>query len=431
MGYSYAPDDGVHAEKERAVRSMASAASVAGAPPVMRSPAAMLAVQRTAGNRAAGKWLSQVSRRSVQRGNPPSAPPATPAPYMANPAVLGDCVNVLQQVYAMQDPATLAILRKWKTLAIGAVVDPDEPDVTILHWTANGNWNHPGITSALSSLGVRRWDGDSSKLPRGPAGAPGDAEQRLMSGDHILKALAVSRPPCLDCAPALEAYGAEHGQVLLAVVVPPHQEEETDQKAALDKIRAAADRTGHALTQTESEHAAQAALINTPSVTGFVGYWTNHLFNTDVPPPTIWTDAHGSLLRVESDLGRGDVRAATASLARARRQFLIAQRRYLSWKDNIDAAGAQAQVAIGEVAFAAIVAVVAGPVIVEAVIEALTEAAAEGAAESVEEQLATRIANTVAQGDQALLAMEARVAEAEIEAEVLTEMNELEAELGL
>jgi hypothetical protein len=390
-----------------------------GTPPApARSPGGLLALQRAAGNRAVGQRLL-----AVQRSDPP-------APYVAHPAVLADCVSLLQRVYTTQSTATLAVLRSWKTVAIGAVVDPDEPDVTKYHWSAAGNWNDQGIAAAMAALGVRRWDADPARQPRGPQGAPGDAEQRLMSGADTLKAVAVSRPPCGDCAAALAAYGTEYGQVLLAVVPPPTEREQQARTAAVQAIRETAVRVRQQLELYEGEHKAQTALIDTPSFTGFAGYWTNRLFNRPIPPPTIWINAYGSLLAVEGSLGRGNLREAIANLIRARRQLLVALRRYAAWKDGIEAAGTKAQLAIGAVAIATVVAVIAGPAVVEAAIEAFAGGAEAGAG-AAEEQVAVRVASTVAQYDQAMLAWEAQVAEAEIEAEALAETNEFYASLGL
>ena len=132
-------------------------------------------------------------------------------------------------------------------------------------------------------------------------------------------------------------------------------------------------------------------------------------------------------MAVESALARGNIRDATANLIRARRQLLVALRNYASWKNGIEPAGAKAQVAIGAVALAAITAIVAGPMIVEA---SIGEGAAGAGAGATEEQLAVRIAENIARADQAMLAWEAEVTEAEIQAEALAETNEFYATFG-
>ncbi|GAA1434264.1 hypothetical protein GCM10009616_28140 [Microlunatus lacustris] len=113
---------------------------------------ALIALQRSVGNGAA-RQLVAAGRGSleVQRvEDPPGGPTGPDAAHVANPAVLADCVGLLQLAYATQSAATSAVLRSWKTVAVGAVVDPDEPGVTKYHWTASGNWNDPGFASAMA-----------------------------------------------------------------------------------------------------------------------------------------------------------------------------------------------------------------------------------------------------------------------------------------
>lgn len=379
----------------------------------------MLTMQRLAGNAAVCAALSR-DRPTVQRV---PDPPNPPGPYVAHPAVLGDCVNLLRQVYARFDARSISTLRAWKTIAIGAVVAPEAPDLTIYHWSANGNWNDPAIAAAMDDLGVRRWDADPARQPRGANGAPGDAEQRLMSGD-TLKAIAVSRPPCPDCSAALEAYGTEHGHVLVCVVPPPTTPEQQARDRAAEAIRGAAERVRRQLEIYEGEHRIEAAMIEDPSFSGFAGYWTNHLFNRDIPPPTIWANGYGALAGVDSALAAGDLTRATRQLIRARRQVLVAMRNYVSWKDGIEPAGAKAKHAIGAIAVASILAIVALPIAIESL------GGAGVGAEVAEEQLAVRIAANIARADEALLALEAEATEAEIQAAVAEELSALEASMA-
>ena len=104
-----------------------------------------------------------------------------------------------------------------------------------------------------------------------------------MSDDHIVKAIAVSRPPCPDCSVALAEYGKDHGRVLVQVVPPPTEEEQRQRQAAKTAVQAAADRVVSQVDSYERDHQSQWDLIYDPSVTGFAGYWTNHLFNQDTP----------------------------------------------------------------------------------------------------------------------------------------------------
>ena len=112
-----------------------------------------------------------------------------------------------------------------------------------------------------------------------------------MSDDHIVKAIAVSRPPCPDCSVALAEYGKDHGRVLVQVVPPPTEEEQRQRQAAKTAVQAAADRVVSQVDSYERDHQSQWDLIYDPSVTGFAGYWTNHLFalvpmrRTRVSPP--------------------------------------------------------------------------------------------------------------------------------------------------
>lgn len=99
-----------------------------------------------------------------------------------------------------------------------------------------------------------------------------------MSDDHIVKAIAVSRPPCPDCSVALAEYGKDHGRVLVQVVPPPTEEEQRQRQAAKTAVQAAADRVVSQVDSYERDHQSQWDLIYDPSVTGFAGYWTNHLF---------------------------------------------------------------------------------------------------------------------------------------------------------
>ncbi len=352
-----------------------------------------------------------------------------PQAYVAHPAVLGDCAALLQRAFGQLDPTTLAVLRGWKTLAIGAVVDEAEPHVTIYHWATNGNWTTPALSAVLDGLGVRRWDADPARQARGAGGAPGDAEQRLMSG-HTLKAIAVSRPPCADCQAALGAYGVENGTVLTRVMAPPNTAEVAQRVRALGALQEEHDRLVRSLSLHEGEHQAQAALINTPSVTGFAGFWTNRLFNGPVPPPTIWANAFGALLAAQREIATGNVAQAYLAIRRAQLHLALAVGRYVRWKEGIEPAGTKAQVAIGLAGAAAIAAFVAGPALIARlglIFESGATTAATGAAE---EQMVVRIAALAARSDAAVLAMEEAVVTAEIEAIAAEEAAAFFAALG-
>lgn len=386
-------------------------------------PAAILGLQRVVGNRVVASSLSARPATFVQRTKVHAKPQS--AAYVAHPAALSDCVGVLRRMYQIVGVGTITDLRRFKTVAVGQVVSVDEPEVGRLVWTANGNWNDPVIAAAFASLNAVRWDPGQSTSPRGNTGAPGDAEQRMLSHEtdeeYVVKAMAVSRPLCGDCAEAVTEYGRDNGQLLVTVVPPPGEREQQARQAAVAAAAAAAGRLRGQLDLYAGEHKVQAELINTPSITGFVGFWTNRLFNKEIPPPTIWVNAYGALAATDAALTRNDVRATMGSLIRARRQFLIAQRQYLTWKEGIEPAGEKAQVAIGVVALAAIAAVVA-----PAAVAAAAEAGGEVGATAAAEQMTLRIASTIAQADATMLAAETAITEAEIMAEA-----ELETELLL
>jgi hypothetical protein len=298
-------------------------------------------------------------------------------------------------------------------------IDEDDPQHMLLAWTANGNWNDPFIAAAMGALGVMWWDPGQSKSPRGKNGAPGDAEQRMLSEENwIVKAMAVSRPLCVDCADAVADYGIDNGPVQVAIVPPPLEREIEARAKALAALAEVAARVRAQLELYAGEHKTEAAMIETPSVTGFVGYWTNRLFNTDVPPQTIWIKAYGALAAADSAIRSGDARRALANLIRARRQFLLALRRYSTWKDGIEPAGQKAQLAIGAIALAAIAAIVA-----PAVVAAAAEGAGEAGSLAATEQMTVRVAQVIAEGDAEMLAAMEADAELEIAQEAAFETD--------
>lgn len=415
--------DGRPATPRRSPLSLNSAPAMA--PPRMVSAAnatiadRLLHLQRIAGNAQVTAWIA--SGRVLQRAPDPTRP--RPASYVAHPAALADCVNVLRRFYQAAPVGTLADLRRFKTIAVGHVVATDAPEVGRLVWTANGNWNDPVVSSILGGLNAMRWDPGQSKSTRGSTGAPGDAEQRMLShetdDEYVIKAMAVSRPLCGDCSAAVIDYGLDNGRVLIAVPLVPEEREVQARTDALTAIAAAAQRLRSQYALYSGEHAAQAALIESPSFSGFAGYWTNRLFNTEIPPPTIWLNAFAALAATDSSVRGNDVRRALANLIRARRQFLLAQRRYITWKEGLEPAAAKTQIAIGVVAVAAIAAIVA-----PAAVAAMAEGGAGAGATAAAEQMTVRIAASIAQADATMVAAEAAVAEAEFVAEAA-----LEAEL--
>lgn len=197
----------------------------------------------------------------------------------------------------------------------------------------------------------------------------------------------------------------------------PQPSQETEAKAkALSALAECAQKLRRQLDHYSGDHRIQAELIDRPSFSGFAGYWANQLFNGPVPPQAIWLNAFASLAALDSSVRAGNVRRATESLIRGRREFLLAQRRYVAWKEGIVPASRKAQAAIGVLAVAAVLALVAP--------QLLTPDKAPAA-----EQLIVRISALIAEADAKMLAADAIVSEAEIAAEAAAEVEALLAGL--
>lgn len=176
------------------------------------------------------------------------------------------------------------------------------------------------------------------------------------------------------------------------------------------------------LDLSEGEHKAQRDLIYKPSVTGFWGFWTNRLFNKDVPLLSIWDQVHALLTRADAVLQAKKPEAALNALLQARRAYLAALADYTRWKDGIQGAATKMQIAIGVTAVAIVVAVVAPTVVARAAQGA--SSSASGAAAT--EQTLIRIADVVTKADQTMLAVEEAAA-----AEELAASAALEAEMAV
>jgi hypothetical protein len=236
---------------------------------------------------------------------------------------------------------------------------------------------------------------------------------------HVLGPLE-GNPDCVLCTAATEHPVGREGLILYQVYrrtrknreqEAPQPSREADAKAkALAALAEGARKLRRQFDHYSGEHRIEAELIERPSFSGFAGYWTNQLFNGPVPPQTIWLNAFASLAAVDSSVRTGDLRRATESLIRGRREFLLAQRRYVAWRRGIEPAGREAQVAIGVLAVAAILAFVAP--------QLLTPEKA-----STAEQLVVRISALIAEADAKMLAAEAVVTEAEIQAEAAQEVE--------
>ncbi|MGA5316912.1 DUF4157 domain-containing protein [Streptomyces pseudogriseolus] len=235
---------------------------------------------------------------------------------------------------------------------------------------------------------------------------------------HVLGPLE-GNPDRVLCTAATEHPVGKEGLILYQVFrrtrenreEAPQPSRETEAKAkALAALAECAQKLRRQLDHYSGDHRIQAELIDRPSFSGFAGYWTNELFNGPVPPQAIWLNAFASLAALDSSVRAGDVRRATESLIRGRREFLLAQRRYVAWKEGIVPAGRKAQVAIGVLAVAAALAFVAP--------QLLTPDKAPAA-----EQLVVRISALIAEHDAKMLAADAIVSEADIAAEAEAEVE--------
>ena len=144
-------------------------------------------------------------------------PPTPPVPaFRATAADLDHIEGLMAQLAGKLDPATLKTLQNDKTLAIGLVQDA-EGELALVY-TVSGDWINPALDKATKSLDITRWDVGEGRRPRGAAGAPGDAEQRMLeaAGDEfVVKGMVVSRKVCPDCVEAIASY--EHGPIAVRV----------------------------------------------------------------------------------------------------------------------------------------------------------------------------------------------------------------------
>ena len=152
------------------------------------------------------------------------------------------------------------------------------------------------------------------------------------------------------------------------------------------------------------EHGLQADLLNgyksNSHFIAFCGYWTNHLFNTDIPPTDIWAPVYSNIGYARRMVANGSLREAVKATFNARRSFVIASGIFRKWKDGIEIAGTKMQATIAVVAVAAILAAAAATAAAAA---AGTAAASTGAASTsgaaTAEAALVRVAALVEQGD--------------------------------
>ncbi len=145
-----------------------------------------------------------------------------------------------------------------------------------------------------------------------------------------------------------------------------------------------------------TEHQVQLNLSNE----SFAGFVTNAVFNSDKPDTGIWNNAYGRLLATKRHIKNRDAAKAIAEFNLARLWYLYAYNKYFTWKDGIEGAGKNMQIAIGVtaalLALAAVAAFVATPAAAGA---AATGTATTGAAE---QQVIARIAAHCAEADKVI-----------------------------
>lgn len=135
----------------------------------------------------------------------------------------------------------------------------------------------------------------------------------------------------------------------------------TAMSEAIDKLQREFD-------NVSGEHKLQAGVITGSQgfVSGVFGYWTNHLFNKDVPPQAIWNECFGQLAHARSTLREGKLTESAKTILQARSSLLKASGIYYRWKGGIVGAGQKMETAIELVAAAAILAFLLAPEIAEA-----------------------------------------------------------------
>ena len=342
--------------------------------------------------------------------------------FKATTADLDHLADLMTQLGKLVDAKTRQTLIMYKTVAIGLVVDNDGDPTTV--YSTSGDWTNQSLRTAMEKLGIQRCEPGGGKRARGKGGAPGDAEQLLLeaaeTNNFSVKAMAVSQGICLDCQ---EAIKNNEGETIMVRVVriAKDGEKSADSGKALGELQDYFERLTNALNSSHSEHVAEARLITDPSFSGFAGYWTNRLFNRDIPGIIIWNKAFVSMARAEACLKRKKLAEALSHLLEARIHYLAALKNYTNWKSGVEGAGVKMQVAIGAVAVVTVV-LVTGPAIVAALGEAGGEASE--AAETLD-----KIRVVTEQADKVFEAVDA--AEEAASVEEIERMAEIERDMEL
>ncbi len=141
----------------------------------------------------------------------------------------------------------------------------------------------------------------------------------------------------------------------------------------------------------KGDHLSQGGLTtgSAGNFSGFWGYWTNHLFNSDVPPITIWNKCFAEVDHARSTLKEGKIGESMKTIVRARFALFEATSVYYRWKNGIEFAGTQMQAAIGAVAFILITSAVAATLITAGGVSAAATGTAASSTTAVESLTST------------------------------------------
>ncbi|MEP6902027.1 MAG: hypothetical protein ABJA66_09770 [Actinomycetota bacterium] len=156
-----------------------------------------------------------------------------------------------------------------------------------------------------------------------------------------------------------------------------------------------------------TEHQVQLNLSNE----SFAGFVTNAVFNSDKPQTAIWNNAYARLLAVKRHIKNKDVAKATVEMMLARLWYLYALNKYSIWKDGIEGAGKNMQIAIGVTAALLIVAAVGAFIATPAAAGASATGATSATAS---QQTISRIAASCAEAERVFRIADAATKEAQI-----------------
>lgn len=192
----------------------------------------------------------------------------------------------------------------------------------------------------------------------------------------------------------------------------------------LDGLRDLVSRIQNQADLYKGEHQMQIDLVKN----SVAGYLTNRIFNSLPPPIEIWKETFNRVTAARQAINQRDLKKATKEAFMARAQYLFAMKKYRIWKDGIESAGTQMQIAIGVVAVMAVLAAV-GLYAVDAPVAEVSTSAAAGESAAAAEQAAVRLRVATQELEAAIKAAEA-LSEAQ-EAALAEQYAESAAELSV